>query len=296
LTSGDYTFSLSSDEGSRLHMNTALLIDNVGDKSCLKPMEKVKEMPVGQQFIRVEYFHNYGTSCSSLSYKGADTNNKMMVVPDYALKAPAERMWVGPVVPQGWSEEIFYFRKECTNPKVLDDMFYESGLRMPAVVRQVRLINYPYPYVPGKIWSGFTRSTDFAARWTTRLLFRNPGTYQFKLMSAGEAKMLMDHGVIIASQGTHPRRATKGQKTISKKSVRHGIRIEYFNAAEQPSCTLTYKGPDTGKKWSLVSMAIGGHAATMSIRLKNLDYDKLIAKKKRQCRIFWQGAAPRPKE
>jgi len=288
MTAGDYTFALSSDEGSRLRIGNAVLIENAGDGTCSKSVYTTKIMPVGQQFIQVNYFQNYGTSCITLRYKGDDTNNIMVVVPEYVLKAPAGRLTVDPVVPQGWGEEIYNFRPGCVNPRNLGD---NIALRMPAKVRQVRSINYPFPYVPNQIWSGFDRTTDFAARWTTRLLFRGTGTYEFKLLSAGESKMYLEHQVIIDSGKSHPRRETTGKFTTSKKSVRHGIRVEYFNSGarnskQQPACLLTYKGPDTGMKWALLSMAIGGHEAKMSIRLKHLDYDKLMAKTKDNSGIF----------
>ena len=82
---GDYTFFLSSDDGSKLYIDDVLVIDNDG---CHGLKELSNETPLnltaGQHTIRVEFFEKYGAQKLFLKYQGPDSGDVKIDVPDSA--------------------------------------------------------------------------------------------------------------------------------------------------------------------------------------------------------------------
>jgi len=275
LTSGDYIFSLTSDDGSRLRINAVLVVDNGGEHSS-KTVEGQKELGSAQHLIGIEYFQNVGSSCMQLKYKGSDTLDKLIVVPDRVLKAPGHPTRSDSSVTEGWTEEIFYFDQDDTSTRALATAFDQ---RLPDMVRTVPSVNYYNMFKPGQLWSGFTRVRDFAVRWSTRMFFQTPGVYTFSIKSAGGSVFLLDHEEVVKNGGPHQLETKQGKKTITRRG-RHRFRVDYFNEKEQAACVFKYKGPDTGNEWALVSMgASSSHNSQFTLRAVNLDYDKLVKNK-----------------
>jgi hypothetical protein len=273
LTSGSYTFSLTSDDGSRLSISSALIADNDGDHA-LKTVEGKKEMAEGAQLILLEYFNRLSDPCMAFKYKGADTFDKLIVVPDHVLKAPdnpATREFDSHV-DEGIAEEIFYFDQKDANPDL-------SG-RLPDLTRKVSAVSYDYgegaSYQPGRLWPGLTKATNFAARWSMRVYFQKPGEYHFSLSSADGSMLYLDHERIVDNGGLHALDTVEGSKTITSKGV-HRVRVEYFSKDNDAACTLKYKGEDTGDAWALMAKDTNfTNDADVTLRLSNLDYDKLM--------------------
>lgn len=82
---GDYTFFLSSDDGSRLVIDGVEIIDNDGLHGL---KELSNEIPVsldaGKHTIRVEFFEKYGAQKLFLKYQGPDSEDVKVTVPDTA--------------------------------------------------------------------------------------------------------------------------------------------------------------------------------------------------------------------
>ncbi|OVE82728.1 hypothetical protein BVY04_00225, partial [bacterium M21] len=83
-TAGDYTFHLSSDDGSKLYINGELLIDNDGRHSATE-LNALTTLEAGKHQIRVEYFECYGNQQLSLKYQGADSADEVVSIPDTAF-------------------------------------------------------------------------------------------------------------------------------------------------------------------------------------------------------------------
>ncbi|WP_376796432.1 glycoside hydrolase family 3 C-terminal domain-containing protein [Thermogemmatispora sp.] len=76
--SGTYTFSLTSDDGSRLYLNNQLLIDNWRDQATTTETATV-QLTAGQSYaIRVEYYQNGGASNLALGWSIPGQENALL--------------------------------------------------------------------------------------------------------------------------------------------------------------------------------------------------------------------------
>jgi len=82
---GDYTFKLCSDDGSRLQINELPVIDNWGLHG-MRCMEETRNWPAGWHDVNVQHFENEGGAMISLQYKGYDTEDKWQNVQGYYQK------------------------------------------------------------------------------------------------------------------------------------------------------------------------------------------------------------------
>ena len=82
---GEYTFFLSSDDGSKLYIDGVEVIDNDGSHGL---REKSNEIPLlltsGKHTIKVEFFEKYGAQQLFLKYQGLDTAGVKTDIPDSA--------------------------------------------------------------------------------------------------------------------------------------------------------------------------------------------------------------------
>jgi beta-glucosidase len=76
--SGTYTFSLTSDDGSRLYINNQLLIDNWRDQATTTETASI-QLTAGQPYaIRVEYYQNGGASNVALGWSIPGQENTLL--------------------------------------------------------------------------------------------------------------------------------------------------------------------------------------------------------------------------
>lgn len=68
-TAGAYTFSLASDDGSKLYIDGKTVVDNDGDHGVITAAGGI-ELSAGKHAIRVEYFNGGGGSWLGASYEG----------------------------------------------------------------------------------------------------------------------------------------------------------------------------------------------------------------------------------
>mmetsp|Transcript_38798 Transcript_38798/g.89551 ORF Transcript_38798/g.89551 Transcript_38798/m.89551 type:complete len:966 (+) Transcript_38798:91-2988(+) len=81
---GSYKFRLSSDDGSRLKINKATVVDNDGLHAMFSVTGTV-QLSAGDHPIEVLFFERTGGGGCIMSYSGPDTSNEMEVVPQGAL-------------------------------------------------------------------------------------------------------------------------------------------------------------------------------------------------------------------
>ncbi|MHC5057519.1 MAG: PA14 domain-containing protein, partial [Planctomycetota bacterium] len=74
---GDYTFSLSSDDGSRLWLDGELLVDNDGSHA-MEEKSASKRLGAGYHALRVEYFEGAGSSGLVLSFSGPGITKRVL--------------------------------------------------------------------------------------------------------------------------------------------------------------------------------------------------------------------------
>jgi len=83
---GRYKFRLVSDDGSRLYVNNGYTINN-GGLHGMRSREAYRNIR-GRTLLRAEFFEHTGQAGMVLYYMGADTRNRMIVVPGNRVEAP----------------------------------------------------------------------------------------------------------------------------------------------------------------------------------------------------------------
>ena len=78
-TAGSYTFSLLSDDGSRLWIDEELVVDNDGLHGNIE-LSSVVELEVGSHAIQVDYFEATGGQILELRYSGPDIETRIIPV------------------------------------------------------------------------------------------------------------------------------------------------------------------------------------------------------------------------
>jgi hypothetical protein len=93
-TPGTYQFRTSSDDGSRLALNGMVIVENDGLHGDVTVTSADQTLSSGPQMINVKYFEYGGGQTLTVRYRGPDTGNNWITVPDNAWKSgnpPAAR-------------------------------------------------------------------------------------------------------------------------------------------------------------------------------------------------------------
>jgi hypothetical protein len=85
---GNYQFSINSDDGSRLTLNNAVIIDHDGLHGNTTLYSALQNLSSGTHLINVKYFEYTGGQALTVQYKGPDTKHGNWVnIPNSALKS-----------------------------------------------------------------------------------------------------------------------------------------------------------------------------------------------------------------
>jgi hypothetical protein len=101
-TAGSYQFQTSSDDGSRLTLNSVVVVENDGAHSTVTVTGPVQTLSSGPQTINARYFENTGGQNLTVRYKGPDTGNAWVVIPTSALRSgtPSAPMMMASAEPE----------------------------------------------------------------------------------------------------------------------------------------------------------------------------------------------------
>jgi hypothetical protein len=84
---GSYQFRTTSDDGSRLTLNNNIIVDNDGLHGNVTVTSSPQTLTNGPQFIDVKFFEYTGGQTLIVQYKGPDTRNNWINIPDAALQS-----------------------------------------------------------------------------------------------------------------------------------------------------------------------------------------------------------------
>jgi len=158
---------------------------------------------------------------------------------------------------EGVKEEIYYFKQGDKVPTSKE--WPSNGPNMFRVVPQVK-----YAYInASKAWPGYTRSNNFAVRWSGFLIcptwdigtrkYKLPGMYHFRLTVAGGANLYVDKQKVIDNDGSHGKLAKAGHKKYL--SGQHFLKIEYFDKGLKGvhGVNLQWKCELWGRAWKTIT-------------------------------------------
>jgi predicted esterase len=86
-TGGTYQFRTTSDDGSRLTLNGAVIVENDGLHGNVTVTSANQSLSSGPQLVNVKFFEYTGGQTLIVQYRGPDTGNNWINIPDAALKS-----------------------------------------------------------------------------------------------------------------------------------------------------------------------------------------------------------------
>jgi hypothetical protein len=86
-TGGVYQFRTISDDGSRLTLNDTVIVNNDGLHGNVTITSGNINLTTGHQLFNVKYFESGGGQSLTVQYKGADSGNNWLTIPDAAFKS-----------------------------------------------------------------------------------------------------------------------------------------------------------------------------------------------------------------
>ncbi len=207
---GTYRFDVFSDDGIRVWVNNALIIDQWRDQSDGRFSANVNLS--GSTTIRVEYYENVGRAAVSLSW----TPGAMTVPP------PGTG---GPIVGTGtWIGEYFNNR-------------HLSGT--PARTRNDAVINFDWG--DGSPIQG-VGNDNFSVRWS-RTEFFPAGTYRFDVFSDDGVRLWVNNQLVIDEWRDQENGRFSAHVTLSGTVP---LRLEYYDRNGRAAVSLSWTPPTDG--------------------------------------------------
>ncbi|HEU5146751.1 MAG TPA: PA14 domain-containing protein, partial [Chryseosolibacter sp.] len=84
---GSYQFQTTSDDGSRMTIDNTIVVDNDGQHGTRTITGQTVALSAGARLINVKYFDYNGGQSLTVRYKGPDTGNAWVSIPDAALRS-----------------------------------------------------------------------------------------------------------------------------------------------------------------------------------------------------------------
>jgi len=246
-TSGNYNWCTSSDDGSKLYIDDALVVNNDGLHGWRTKCSSAS-MKSGYRKLTGTFFEISGHAGIDVQYSGADTSNEKVRVPSSVLfndgKIPTTTTTTPgppPFTPPsglvaGLKEEVYYNMYRMSSvPTDLDK-------RSPSVTRAVK---EPY-YANNRNWQGFTQSSNYAVRWTGWVKISSSGAYEWCTLSDDGSKLYIDDALVVNNDGLHGWRERCASFGVSSGS--HKFKALFFERGGGAGMEVKYNGADTSEK------------------------------------------------
>jgi hypothetical protein len=198
---GRYRFTTETDDGVRLFLDGALIIDEWHDQAKTAYSAE-RDLAAGPHSLRMEYYQATGGSSARLSWKRVDS-------------PPPPPPPGGP-----WRGEYFANR-------------WLSG--PPAMVRDDQAIDFnwsgssPAPQIP---------QDNFSVRWTRTLTF-DGGRYRFTTVTDDGVRLYLDGKLIIDQWRDQAETALSAERDLG--AGQHSLRMEYYQATGDAVARLSWK-------------------------------------------------------
>ncbi|KAJ1478722.1 hypothetical protein T484DRAFT_2926567 [Baffinella frigidus] len=254
-TEGYYTFASSSDDGSHIWIDGALVVSNEG----LHPVETVKntvKLNAGYHTVRVDFFENEGGAAISVKYSGPDTGGEEELLrgKHYPSAAPAPTATlpeVDGVVPLAGFVGRFFFDPQMNGDAIKDQddyvKFAEEVRHLPVSVTDVTsVISYRHD-----VAFGFESRLDkFIGEWTGLVHISEAGAYTFASSSDDGSHIWIDGAMVVSNKGLHPVETVRG--TVYLSPGYHTVKVDFFENQGGAAIWVNYWGPDTQGKEALL--------------------------------------------
>ncbi len=216
---GLYTFITESDEGSRLYVDDALVVDNDGLHE-MRARSGTITLSAGLHRIRVDYYDNLGEAGLIVSWEGPGIPREVI---------PAER-WID-------------LRVDYFDLPILLGVPSLAG-RVADHVERVTQVDFPLAEAPFGDISGLRE--EFAARFDGFLLVETPGIYRLHCAADSGANLYLGSTRLIDNDGIHFFRERSAWAGFQ--AGLHPLRVEYVNGRAEAGLIVSWEGPGIAKQ------------------------------------------------
>jgi len=231
---GTYSFTLESDDGSRLFIDGKQIIDHNG----LHAMEEKSgdaQLKAGDHDIKVEFFENDVDAGCKLSWQPPSGSKE--IVPASALFHGSGPTQSAAAASSGLLGEYFDLGSS------LEDFPTIPADKVPDVKRVDKNIDFE------STQEGFhgTKLVDFFyVRWTGKIHAPKDGNYTFTLESDDGSRLFIDGKQIIDHNGLHAMEEKSGD--IGLKTGDHTLKVEFFENDVDAGCKPSWQPPGGSKE------------------------------------------------
>ena len=232
---GFYDFYTNSDDGGRLWIDDALVVDNDGLHAARDASSNIG-LAAGWHRIRVDFFENTGLQILSVSWK--TPGGQRVALPDAALAFdPASLPSLEPA-------------KAARNALVggLQYAYYEWPQKAAAWSVLPNLADLT-PAASGTVESFSLaprlRNERYVLHYAGYIDIPEYGYYTFYTASDDGSKLYIDNKLVVDNDGLHSLRERSGR--IGLERGRHAISVDFFNWTVDGILNVSYAGPHFGK-------------------------------------------------
>lgn len=226
---GEYTFYLTSDDGSMLYINDALSIDNDGAHSAVTKKKK-SYLTEGYHPIKVEYFQQGGGKGLSFEIEGPGMS-KRIVTADMLYRQSAESVLQRPAggnLINGIGYKYFESSSFGTVPDFSTWKPLKTGI------------------LKGIDISPASRSEVFGFEYSGYIQIEREGYYTF-YTNSDDGSLLYINGVkVVDNDGLHSSREMQGRMYLEPGY--HTILVNYFQETGYKNLSVSYEGPGISKR------------------------------------------------
>lgn len=228
---GKYTFTLESDDGSRLFIDGKEIVDNGGTHEMVEASGRA-ELKAGDHEIKVEFFDEEEDAGCILSWQAEGKAKE--VVPASALfhKGGASAGGNGGL-------QADYFRMEEGS----EDFPNFSDTKTPDLKRVDNQINFESTQ---DNWPGTEFKEFFYIRWTGFIEIPADGKYTFYLESDDGSRLFIDGKQVLDNGGAHGMEEVPGD--INLKAGKHALKVEFFEKDIDAGCIFRWKSDKLEKQ------------------------------------------------
>ena len=213
-STGAFTLSLSSDDGSRLIFNGNTIIDLWGNHGTQQATTNLYMIKGKSYNFIIEYYDNTLSANVNLSW-------------GMSLSYPENLGFV----------DSTYFKTPTDSAGLKGEYFTNISLSgTPALTRTDKVINFNWGLGSPNV---LLPSDSFSIRWTGTLQIDTTADYTFTMSGDDGYRLFINNNLILGDWTVHPVTSNSATINLQKDSI-YNIRAEYFENTQNASVTLEW--------------------------------------------------------
>jgi hypothetical protein len=247
---GEYSFSTSSDDGSHLWIDGALVVSN-GGLHGVETVRGTARLDAGYHDVRVDFFENEGGAAVWVKYEGPDTDGEEVLLRGQHRALTVKAITVANAedesLANGFEARFWKDRSMDGNSIQFEGDYVEHVQAKRVPVIHTGLSNFIDLRDDAAFKTAFGGAFDvdkFVGEWTGILVVATGGLYTFSTSSDDGSHLWIDGTLVVSNEGLHPVETVSN--TVRLEAGRHTVRVDFFENEGGAAIWVEYSGPDTG--------------------------------------------------